>query len=179
MCVRVHLDGQTDVERARKGIRKARRKSLTKPAGPGKEVDNWNRSTHACRSLSNLASRLATSSSLTSSHSHTVMTRHPVASSCLETRPSRAIFPLSFASQKARRVVGIVAFRHPSCWCQKHPCTKTTAKRATNTITGFPGNSFRRNENESPSGATRSEHVSPGAYRDCECGSCSSCGALV
>ena len=78
------------------------------------------------------------------------MTRQPCASSCLKTRPSRAVFPLSFASQKARRVVGIVAFRHPSCWCQKHPCTKTTAKRATNTISGLPGNSFRCNENRKP-----------------------------
>lgn len=78
------------------------------------------------------------------------MTCQPSASSCSPIRASRATFPLSFVSQKERRVDGIVAFRHPACWCQKHSCTKTTAWRAGITMSGLPGNSLRRNENRKP-----------------------------
>ena len=76
-------------------------------------------------------------------HSQTVSTLQPSSASSATCRRSRARLPRNFFSQKARRVLGITASRHPECWCQKQPCTKMTAEYFGRTISGRPGRSLR------------------------------------
>jgi len=150
------------------------------PYRPSEEITVGDRSIHVCRPLvSARASRRATRSSSASSHSHTVMTRQPSDRSSSPMRPSRATLPLSFASQNGRLVLGMEAFRQPSCWCQKHPCTKTTACRAGSTMSGLPGKSWRCREKRNHDDGARSAHASREPYRDRGYDSCSNCGALV
>jgi len=57
----------------------------------------------------------------------------------------------SFSDQKSVLVFGMLAFRHPLCWCQKHPCTKITFFLDRNTISGRPGKSAACNRYRKPS----------------------------
>ena len=71
-------------------------------------------------------------------HSHTIATRHPVASRSFLTRRSRMTLALNFARQKSARVDGSLALGHPSCRCQKQPCTKQTAPNRRNIRSSIP-----------------------------------------
>jgi hypothetical protein len=73
------------------------------------------------------------------SHSHTVNTRQPRATSAALLRESRFALPCSFSRQKPRLLAGMYAYRQPGCWCQKHPCTFTTARNFGSNKSGFPG----------------------------------------
>lgn len=80
-----------------------------------------------------------TRSGFRKAHSQIVATRQPSARSTSRTALSRATFDPNFACQNFERVTGVVAKRHPSCRCQKHPCTKMTALYFGNTRSGLPG----------------------------------------
>ena len=83
---------------------------------------------------------------LRSAHSQTVATRQPAWSKSWQLRRSRSVFASNFARQNSWRVVGVVAYWHPACRCQKQPCTKHTAPNRRNTRSGVPGRlrSWRR-----------------------------------
>lgn len=48
-------------------------------------------------------------------------------------------------------LVGFFDRGHPSCWCQKQPCTKMTILYFGSTISGLPGRSLRLMRNLKPS----------------------------
>src|SRR5690606_10628595 len=56
-----------------------------------------------------------------SEHSQTVRTRQPRERSARRFLSSRSILDANLASQKVRRVAGLVAYLHPRCLCQKQP----------------------------------------------------------
>ena len=82
-------------------------------------------------------------------HSQTTRTSQPRLSKSILLRLSRWTALASFSLQNSRRVFGTTEFVHP-CECQKHPCTKITVLYFGNTISGFPGRSFRCNRNRNP-----------------------------
>lgn len=81
------------------------------------------------------------SSILRVSHSHTVITSHPVILSAVSFSLSRSTFLVSFAFQNLWFDFGFRPILHP-CACQKHPWTKSTFLRDGNTMSGVPGRSF-------------------------------------
>ena len=98
---------------------------------------------------SNQAATESMDSGCLRSHSQTINTLHPATSSSLRFRSSRAIFPLILGPQYSRLVAGSTLRLQP-CPCQKQPCTKITHFREGNTMSGFPGKSFRCNRNRKP-----------------------------
>ena len=76
---------------------------------------------------------------LRKAHSQTVATRQPACSKSCLLRWSRSVFASNLARQNSRRVVGVVAYGQPGCWCQKQPCTRQTAPNRRNTRSGVPG----------------------------------------
>jgi hypothetical protein len=77
------------------------------------------------------------------SHSQITRTRQPARRSRSSFSVSRSTLRESFAAQNSLRVVGKVDFRHPLCWCQKQPWTKTTDLKRGKTMSGLPGKSSR------------------------------------
>lgn len=55
---------------------------------------------------------------------------HPPAcgAQALATSASLATLRSNLARQNATRLLGVVAFGHPGCRCQKHPCTNTHSR---------------------------------------------------
>ena len=84
----------------------------------------------------------ATPSRSRSLHSHTTMTCHPDRRKASNVRVSRNLLPLSFTLQKSIRDLGMRADLHPSCRCQKHPCTKMTFLLPGNIKSGEPRRSL-------------------------------------
>lgn len=76
------------------------------------------------------------------SHSQTTTIRQPSASSADFVLMSRSIFSENFFSQNSRFDFGVDAFEHPSCLCQKQPCTRMINRSFGSTISGVPGKSF-------------------------------------
>lgn len=74
-----------------------------------------------------------------SSHSQATITAQPLSSKLVATRVSRATFLPNFSIQKGVLLFGVVAMEHPTCLCQKQPCTKTTVLYFGKTKSGLPG----------------------------------------
>ena len=94
------------------------------------------------RSQSSSCCATSTAACLRKAHSQTVATRQPPWSRSCRLRRSRSVFASNLARQNSWRVVGVVAYGQPACWCQKQPCTRHTAPNRRNTRSGVPG-SFR------------------------------------
>jgi hypothetical protein len=90
------------------------------------------------------------SASCRSPHSQTIATLQPAASKSCWFRVSRCTFPANFFCQNSGLVDGVLARRHPSCRCQKHPFTKIAEFHFVRTRSGFPGRSFRCRRNLKP-----------------------------
>lgn len=100
------------------------------------------------------ANRRATASTalpVESSHSHTTKTRQPSTSRDAFVRRSLATFASNLRVQASTLLFGVLVRRHPSWRCQKHPCTKTTARNRGRTMSGVPAKSRRCSRNRSPS----------------------------
>lgn len=99
-----------------------------------------------CFPGSHLAQRMTTLSISRSdcpliAHSHIVQILHPALIRPARTARSRLRFPFILSFQNVFRVAGHLNRRHP--WpCQKHPCTKTTARYFGRTRSGLPGSFF-------------------------------------
>ena len=91
------------------------------------------------RSQCSSCSATSIAACLRKAHSQTVATRQPAWSRSFRLRRSRSMFVSNLACQNPWRVDGVVAYGHPSCRCQKHPCTKHTAPNRRNTRSGVPG----------------------------------------
>jgi hypothetical protein len=68
-----------------------------------------------------------------------VSTLQPDPSSSFSLLRSRSTLRESFSHQKLLFDDGSLALPHPSCLCQKHPCTKIAARRFVSTMSGRPG----------------------------------------
>lgn len=81
-----------------------------------------------------------------SEHSHMMATLQASARSIFFTRRSRSTVARNFSCQNSVRVVGLVIYKHLSCRCQKHPCTKQAALNFRRTMSGAPASlrSWRR-----------------------------------
>ena len=77
------------------------------------------------------------------SHSHTTSTDHPASSKAALLRISRSTLDSNFFAQKSPFVLGVVAYLHPGCRCQKQPCTNIQVINLGSTISGLPGRSLR------------------------------------
>ena len=91
------------------------------------------------RSQCSSCSATSVAACLRKAHSQTVATRQPPWSRSCRLRRSRSVFALNFACQNPWRVDGVVAYGQPACRCQKHPCTRQTARNWRNTRSGVPG----------------------------------------
>ena len=58
-------------------------------------------------------------------------------------------FPI-FSLHHSVLVPGNLKYLHPSCPCQKHPCTKITVRYLGKTISGLPGRSFTCSRKRNP-----------------------------
>lgn len=72
------------------------------------------------------------------SHSHTVKTCQPADWSSAFFNLSRFTVPENFCNQNSCRDLGVYAYLHPSCRCQKQPCTKMTVLYFGSTMSGLP-----------------------------------------
>ena len=89
--------------------------------------------------LATLAARRAGSlRAFRSAHSQITSTRQPSARNASVAASSRFLLSVIFLRQKLRRDAG-QRNAGQLCWCQKHPCTKTTARCRGNTRSGRPG----------------------------------------
>lgn len=84
-------------------------------------------------------------------HCHTTKTFQSLFLYSAITSLSLIRFAESFLSQKSTLLFGLDDFLHPSCWCQKQPCTKITVLYLGSTISGLPGRSLRLMRNLKPS----------------------------
>lgn len=87
---------------------------------------------------------------LRSSHSQTTTDFHPLARRRLRWIWSRLTFSANLRAQKDFLDLGEYAYRQLLCRCQKQPCTNTTVRLLTRTMSGFPGKSARCNLNRRP-----------------------------
>ncbi len=92
----------------------------------------------------------STAACLRRAHSQTVATRQPAWSRSWRFRRSRSMFASNLALQNSWRVIGVVAYGQPTCWCQKQPCTRHTALNRRNTRSGVPGSLRSCRRNRSP-----------------------------
>ena len=148
----IHLDRQRNPER-RLPFGGKSRKSLSQSTGASKEINNgylFRVGSHLGVSVITRRSLRCNLSKSSSSHSQTVTTFQPnLRRAPAETR-SRATLPPSFLPQNSALVFGMTAWRQPVCWCQKHPCTKTTVCHLVRTTSGRPGSFRGRRENRHP-----------------------------
>jgi hypothetical protein len=135
--------------------------TLTRGAGT---APNESSSQHACGSIPHSrsrhfsgsggaiirAARRASTSGLRAWHSHTTKVRHPAFLSARSWRRSRATLSANLAFQKDALLIGVVAYLHPRCRCQKHPCTNTAARCRAKTISGLPERDRECRRNRSP-----------------------------
>ena len=98
------------------------------------------------RSQRSSCSATSIAPSLRRAHSQTVATRQLAWSRSFRFRRSRSVFASNLSRQNSCRVDGVVAYGQPACRCQKHPCTRHTARNRRNTRSGVPGSlpSWRR-----------------------------------
>lgn len=75
-------------------------------------------------------------------HSQITKTFQPYFLNSSETFLSRNLLPWIFLNHQSVFVFGNTKFLHPSCPCQKHPCTNIMVLYLANTISGLPGKSF-------------------------------------
>lgn len=87
----------------------------------------------------NERSRSPSGSTGSISHCHTTRQSQPKARACVISRASRSRFLANFAAQKSGLVLGTRQAAHPSCACQKHPCTNIAFLRFVNAMSGRPG----------------------------------------
>ena len=85
------------------------------------------------------------------SHSQIIITLYPINLSSSWFFLSLSIFFVNLAFQYSELLLGLEAILHPSCWCQKQPCTKMTVLYFGSTISGLPGRSLRLMRNLKPS----------------------------
>jgi len=102
------------------------------------------------------------SGAVDSSHSHTVKTCQPADCNSLSFNLSRATVPENFSSQNSCLALGVYAYLHPSCRCQKHPCTKMTVLYFGNTMSGLPANLLLCVLNRKPARCSRERSASSG-----------------
>lgn len=95
-------------------------------------------------------------------HSQTVATLQPASIRDWRDRSSRSTFLANLFAQNSGLVEGLVALGQPGCRCQKHPCTKITARNFGNTRSGFPGSSFRWIRYRSPAACSALRSLSSG-----------------
>ncbi len=81
---------------------------------------------------------MSTTAGLRNAHSQMIATRQSAWRRSCWLRRSRSVFASNLARQNSWRVAGWVAYRQPTCWCQKQPCTKHTAPNRRNTRSGVP-----------------------------------------
>ena len=108
----------------------------------------------SCRWLAESANRRPSRErSLTpraTSHSQTVMTRHPSVLRAAFVSRSRCTFRSNLVSQNRRLLFGAYAKAQPRCRCQKHPWTSTTDLCFGRTMSGRPGRSELCNRKRQP-----------------------------
>lgn len=92
-----------------------------------------------CRIVSLIQAIVLSRTCFFNSHSQTMMTDQPLASSCRQTSSSRCLLRVIFAVQNSVLVLGVVAFLQSLWPCQKQPCTKITVWYLGRTISGVPG----------------------------------------
>ncbi len=69
-------------------------------------------------------------------HSQMTTTRHPAPISVWMERKSLSMFAVNFFCHLSVLLLGVVAYWHFECLCQKHPCTKIAVWYLGSTISG-------------------------------------------